>query len=65
MKLDFDIVLENDKVRLEPLSWDHFEFLLPISISDPDLLKFSPAEFGTDQALKKYIDNTLKLQTYI
>lgn len=62
MKLDFDIVLENDKVRLEPLSWDHFEFLLPISISDPDLLKFSPAEFGTDQALKKYIDNTLKLR---
>ena len=62
MKLDFNIVLENDKVRLEPLNWEHFESLLPISISDPDLLKFSPEEFGTEQALKIYIENTLELR---
>ena len=62
MKLNFDIVLENDKVRLEPLRWEHFEFLLPVSINDPDLLKFSPSEFGNDQALKIYFEENLELR---
>lgn len=61
MKLDFDIVLENSKVRLEPLNWEHFESLLLISNHDPDLLKFSPAEFGSRQGLKIYFEANLEL----
>jgi len=61
VKLDFDIVLENEKVRLEPLNWEHFDSLLIISDNDPDLLKFSPAEFGTRQGLKIYFQTNLEL----
>lgn len=54
-----DIVFENSRVRLEPLEQDHYKFLLPIALSQPDLLKFSPSSIGTSELLKDYIDYAL------
>ena len=64
MNLNFknDILLENERVRLEPLNWEHFEFLLPIALEYPDLLKYSPPNFGTEEFLKTYFENNLKLR---
>lgn len=55
-----DIVLENSRVRLEPLTQEHHPFLLPIALNQPDLLKFSPSQFGTSKFLKDYIEHALE-----
>jgi RimJ/RimL family protein N-acetyltransferase len=54
------VVLENDRVRLEPLEHSHLELLLPISLAHPDLLKYGPSHFGSKENLKKYFDAALK-----
>ncbi len=53
------IVLENERVRLEPLALSHLEQLLPISLSQPKLLQYSPSYFGSKTNLEKYINNAL------
>lgn len=53
------IVLENPKVRLEPLATEHLPYLLPIAEKHPNLLQYSPAPFGTEENLKAYIDNAI------
>ncbi len=63
MWVDVHQQLENDRVRLEPLAWKHFEFLLPICLAHPDLLQYSPPAFGSEEALKKYFENNLRLQS--
>ncbi len=57
MNLDVNqhLVLENSRVRLEPLTQDHFEHLLPIALKHPDLLRYSPSKFGTADALQTYL----------
>ncbi|NNF22061.1 MAG: GNAT family N-acetyltransferase [Saprospiraceae bacterium] len=62
MTLNFDIILEDKRVRLEPLSWAHFETLLPIAIQHPDLLDYSPPPFGSEDTLKLYFQNNLELK---
>ena len=62
MNLSNKTTLENNRVKLEPLSWNHFEHLLPIALKHPDLLKYSPPEFGTEKTLKKYFEQNLNLQ---
>lgn len=61
MDLDFskDIVLENDRARLEPLALSHLEELLPIALNHPTLLQYSPSYFGSRDNLEKYIRNAL------
>ena len=62
MILDFekDYILENERVRLEPLSTLHFIPLSQISNDNPGLLKYSPAPFGKPDLVQKYIlDNIL------
>lgn len=54
-----NIVLENDRVKLEPLTMAHFEPLLKICLAFPDLLKFSPSPFGTKENLQAYFDRHL------
>ncbi len=56
MSLDFttDLYLEDQRVRLEPLSWLHFEPLLTICLRYPDLIKYSAARFGDESALRSY-----------
>lgn len=64
MELNFNenIILENERVRLEPLDWKHFEALLPIALRYPDLLQYSPSEFGTEAALKAYFEVSFNLK---
>lgn len=50
------IILENERTKLEPLDWQHFDTLLPIAEKYPDLLRYSPSLFGTKDALKAYFE---------
>ncbi len=50
------IILEDDRTRLEPLDWRHLDSLLPIAEKHPDLLRYSPSLFGTEEALKAYFE---------
>jgi RimJ/RimL family protein N-acetyltransferase len=61
MEFDFDadLILENDRSRLEPLTEAHFEALLPIALAHPDLLRYSPSPFGTEASLKAYFGAAL------
>ena len=54
-----DILLENDRARLEPLTMQHFEPLLRICLQYPDLLRYSPSAFGTEKDLRAYFDGHL------
>lgn len=62
MNFDQAIVMENDRVRLEPLSMHHFEALRPIAMAYPNLLQFSPSPFGTSEMLKEYMELAFKAQ---
>ncbi|SDB31865.1 Protein N-acetyltransferase, RimJ/RimL family [Flavobacteriaceae bacterium MAR_2010_188] len=59
LHFDQDIILENKRVKLEPLQLNHYDVLLPISNRYPDLLKLSPPKFGTPELLKQYIESNL------
>ena len=64
MKFDFskDIILENERVRMEPLVSVHCDSLAHIVNENPDLLKYSPAKFGTLDLLKDYVVNNIALR---
>lgn len=64
MNFDFlkYIILENNRVRLEPLQLSNFEQLVSVVESNPTLLKYSPAKFGTKNLLKEYIENNISLR---
>jgi RimJ/RimL family protein N-acetyltransferase len=68
MNFKENIVLENKRVRLEPLGDIHLVELLPIAISHPNLLKYSPSPFGTEEQLqeniRKAIDSRADKQRY-
>jgi RimJ/RimL family protein N-acetyltransferase len=57
---DTDILLQDKRVTLEPLSRNHFEFLLPVVKANPDLHKFSPSRYGSEESLKIYFENALR-----
>ena len=59
MNLSETIVLENEAVRLEPLTMEHLEALLPIAEAHPDLLRFSPSPFGSEEGLRQNIQDAL------
>jgi N-acetyltransferase len=60
MNFKKSIILENDLVRLEPLTMIHFNELLPIALKTPDLLKFSPSYFGDEKSLKINIRSAIE-----
>ena len=64
MDLDFSksIILENERVRIEPLILSHYNLLTHIVVDNPDLLRYSPAKFGTLNLLKEYIENNVLLR---
>ncbi|MGB3775894.1 MAG: GNAT family N-acetyltransferase [Leeuwenhoekiella sp.] len=64
MKLNFEenIILENSRVRIEPLELKHLELLTPIAINNPDLLKYSPSKFGTHELLAEFIQSSIVLR---
>ncbi len=53
------LVLENNRVRLEPLQWEHFYQLLPIAIEFTNLLRYSPSEFGDEESLTGYFEKAI------
>ena len=57
-----NIILENSRVRLEPLEGKHFDALLPITLNHPNLLRYSPVKFGTAEALKKILEKAERLR---
>ena len=64
MKINFkeDIILENNRVRLEPLDITHLEHLSQVVLDNPGILKYSPPKFGTIPLLQKYIENNVLLR---
>ena len=57
-----DIILENDRALLKPLSKDDYDDYWRISQKDPGLLKYSPALINTPELLENYIQTALDLR---
>jgi len=55
-----EIILENDRAILRPLSIDDFDLLLPYSINEPTLWQYSLTPADGPENLKKYINAALK-----
>ncbi len=58
MKLE-DIVLENDYVKLIPLSLDNYSQLTPIALQ-PKLVQYSPSDIESEKSLKNYVTIALE-----
>lgn len=55
-----ELILENERVKLLPLSLLHFDVLLPLALAHPDLLKFSPNLINSEEKLRKFIETALE-----
>ena len=53
------ITLENNRVRLTPLEVNDFIHLQDIAISETGLLKYSPSDIGSIEALQNYITTAI------
>lgn len=53
-------VLENDLVRLSPLTTDNYRELLPVA-SEDKLIQYSPSNISSPEALKNYVIKAIKL----
>lgn len=51
----YELVLENERVKLSPLLPVHYSALEPIALQDPTLLQYSPSQIHTPELLKNYI----------
>ncbi|MCK0192117.1 GNAT family protein [Arenibacter sp. F20364] len=51
--------LENDFVKLEPLSLANYHYLLPVA-SQEKLVQYSPSDIETAEALKRYVKKALE-----
>lgn len=58
--LTSDIVLENDAVLLRPLTAADFQYLLPFSLQEPTLWKYSLQPAASEAALAAYIEQALE-----
>ncbi len=56
-----DIILENDRALLTPLSLDHLPELLPIA-AQPGLTRYSPSEIDSEAKLSAYIQKAMVLR---
>lgn len=55
------IVLENERVRLSPLTLENFHELLTVA-SEPGLIKYSPSVIDTAENLQAYVQKALNDQ---
>ena len=55
------LILENERVRLAPLTMDNHEELLPIARQEK-LVQFSPSDIATPEALENYVAIALDQQ---
>ena len=58
---DLSITLENEYARLEPLTMENYQYLIPIA-SQEKLIQYSPSDIETQESLKKYVEIALKQQ---
>ncbi len=58
---DLSITLENEYARLEPLTLENYQHLIPIA-SQEKLVQYSPSNIETPESLKKYVEIALKQQ---
>ncbi len=54
-----DIALENDFVRLFPLTLDNYSQLIPIALQ-PKLVQYSPSDIESEESLKDYVTIALE-----
>ncbi|MDC6389743.1 GNAT family protein [Maribacter sp. PR1] len=54
-----EVTLENERVRLSPLTMENYEQLIPIA-SEEKLVQYSPSDIETPVALKNYVTLSLK-----
>lgn len=57
---DQEIILENDRARLEPLTEKHFDALMAISLSNNDIWKFTLANIIDEKSFTTYFNTALK-----
>lgn len=60
LNFNYDYILENDFVILEPLQESHFNDLLKFSINEPELWTYSLTKADTELNLKNYLNSALK-----
>ena len=62
MNFSFDqnIILENARALLRPLSMDDYDHLVQVATADHDLLQYSPSPLHTPQLFKGYVENALR-----
>ena len=53
------ILLENDRVKLMPLTTDNFHHLIPVA-SEDKLVQYSPSAIETPRELKNYVQIALE-----
>lgn len=54
------IVLENERVLLRPLTEHDFEHLLPFSLNEPEIWRYSLVSPAGEEGLKNYIQEALR-----
>lgn len=57
--METGIILENDHVKLSPLTLDNFHQLIPIA-SEDKLVQFSPSDIESPASLKNYVEIALE-----
>ncbi len=55
-----EIILEDDRARLEPLTPKHYDALMAIALSNPDIWKFTMANITDEQSFSRYFNTALK-----
>lgn len=59
--MNLDFILEDERVKLTPLSLDNFKELVPVA-SEHKLVQYSPSDIETLDSLKNYTEVALKLK---
>lgn len=57
------VILENDRVKLSPLTLDNYHHLIDIG-KEPKLVQYSPSKIDTPEDLKVYVETALDWQNH-
>jgi RimJ/RimL family protein N-acetyltransferase len=57
---DKEIILEDDRARLEPLTPRHYDAQMAIALSNADIWKFTLANITNEKSFSNYFDTALK-----
>lgn len=57
--MNSQIILENARVKLSPLTLNNFEFLIPVA-SQENLVQYSPSDIATPSSLRNYVEIALQ-----